>query len=95
MILLSNQAVDTTGDQDIFQYSQHNGGKRSTIVVDGVFDGATVSLEIRRPGRTWVTPTDGSFTAPDAVVLEGGIFDVRGAVSGAGGSTKVNFEIIE
>jgi hypothetical protein len=95
MILFKNQTTDTAGSQDVFKYSQRSPGKQNIIIADGTFDGATVSLQARRPGRDWVTITDSEFTAEGMSMLNGGSFDIRGAMTGAGVSTSVTLEIVE
>jgi hypothetical protein len=95
MILFKNQTTDTAGSQSVFKYSQRLPGKQNIIMAEGTFDGGTVSLEARRPGRDWVTITDSEFTAEGQSMLNGGSFDIRGALSGAGASTDVTLEIVE
>lgn len=95
MILFKDQTTNTAGSQDVFKYSQRAPGKQAILIADGTFDGATVSVQARRPGRDWLTITDSEFTAEGMSMLNGGSFDVRGVMTGAGASTSVTLEIVE
>ena len=67
------------------------------ITFDGVFGGATASLEMRRAGQTdWISLADDTqATAPSAFVLYLTAGDeVRAAITGATGTTAINCRIV-
>lgn len=68
----------------------HTGGPL-TVFCDGTFDGATVKLQVRRPGGDWQDDTDLTFTAGGHINLQlvSGV-EMRGDISGVGASTSVN-----
>jgi len=65
--------------------------EESTLLLSGVWNGATVALELSIDGTDWVTPTDGTFTADTAsTLLLGQGLHVRMTVSAAGASTDLS-----
>ncbi len=100
MKLLTNQTTNTTGTQEVFTYTYKQNSRpqgQKWITASGTFDGASVSLEIRLqegPGE-WITVDDATFTAANIkqVFLLGEIFEIRGALASAGGSTSVSLEV--
>ena len=67
------------------------------VTFDGVFGGATASLEMRRAGQTeWISLADDTLcTGPSAFVLYLTAGDeVRVAITGATGTTAINARIV-
>ena len=89
--LLSNQTANGSGTAvDIT-----DGGFR-LIRIYGTFDGATATLEYDFNGSgTWVADSAGAFTAADTspITVKIGL-QLRITVSGVGGSTNLNAELI-
>ena len=92
MELLKNQTIDTTGSQDTEKWK----GGKGTVLCEGTFDGATVSLEASYDDGEWVPcGADTSFTEAGLILLElSSGFILRGSVSSAGGSTDVSLTVI-
>ena len=89
--LLSAQTTNGSGAT----VSISDGGYR-LLRIYGTFDGATATLEIDfNNSGTWVADSGGAFTAADQYYLntKAGM-QVRLTVSGAGGSTSLNAEMI-
>jgi len=93
MILLNNKSANTDGSQETYFY---NSKTPKALMVEGTFDGATVGMEVRmKNGSDWTPVPDSQFTAAGApVIINGSGFDVRGALSGAGGSTDLTLKIV-
>jgi len=97
MYLLENQTVNTDGSQTTIEGS----GGTLLIQADGTFDGATVTIQGRMHGFTWQDLEDNngevvSLTENEIVVAgwcKAG-FQIRGSLTGAGGSTDVSVGIL-
>ena len=91
MDLLAGQTANTTGAQTTTGW---NGGE-GTVVCEGTFDGATVTLECKAPESSeWVAcGTETTFTeAGVAQISLAGGFLLRGSVSNVG-TTSVTLRI--
>jgi len=84
-------AVSTNGDGATTE--RLRGIYTYTLACTGVFDGATVTTELY-VNDEWVALDDATFTSAGVVKLEGGYYNVRGSVSGAGGSTSVTLALV-
>lgn len=66
------------------------------LILTGTFDSATIQLQVRPPGGSYINVTDGSFTAAAAKVFNfpaNTKNDYRVSVSGGGGSLDVDMLI--
>jgi hypothetical protein len=71
--------------------SFESNGRVVTVVVNGTFDGATVTIEVSpNLGTTWI-PTTVTFTSAGVQNFVSGVgFSHRATVSSAGASTSLN-----
>lgn len=91
MDLLSAQSANTDGSQTTTGW----GGGSGTVICEGTFDGATVTLQCKAPGSTeWVAcGTETTFTeAGVAEISLAGGYLLRGAVTDVG-TTSVTLRV--
>jgi len=90
-VLISNGAQDTTGD------GFPVGSSKSSLWVEGVFSGATVTFEISRDNKKWIAARD-DFDDVYAIDSErAGIrlgwlsnsYNIRVKITGGDGNTKI------
>ena len=76
--VLNNVSGATTGESKPIDFPG-----RYMVRVDGNFDGATVSLEVKSPdGVSWLPLSGAIFTASDVVETGLPFINVRGIISG-------------
>jgi len=90
MDLLVNQTTNVSGNG-----ADWSGGE-GTVICEGTFDGATVTLEAQFADGDWVACGDLTiFTAAGFSNLNlGKWFKLRGVVTGAGAGTDVTLKIV-
>lgn len=91
-LLLDDQTLNIDGQSKTLGAS----GDR-VVFISGVFNGATITLEVESPNKpgTWIPLSEGIFTDEQAWVLIGirDELNIRAVLSNAGGSTSITVEI--
>lgn len=90
------KAQTTNGDSTVLQnFAQGQHQRERTLIIQGTWNGATVTLYVSADGVTFVAPTSGAWTADTAqnIVLSSGLY-YKLTVSAAGGSTSLNAWVV-
>lgn len=87
--LLSGQTSNASGTAKTWP------GGYGTLVIDGTFDGATVTIEAAKQDGDFEIVQDGAFTNAERLNLTfGANMLIRATVSGAGASTDLDAVIV-
>ena len=86
--IFESQTEDANSDAIFWNY------KTGNVIIEGTWDSATITMQIRRPNGTWISFLE--FTEDDFVIIDNLLpcFEIRFALSDVGASTSLNTFII-
>ena len=92
MTTLLSAAANGNGTSKEYRRTNDSG---AWLLARGTWNSATAKLQYNFDGTNWVDVTDASFTADGMVRVFLPNGNVRGVVSGGGGSESINMELLK